>query len=106
MKGSKSKPKADTVGQAINGITEAITKTTINDSSRTKSKNLDVVKEFANSKKKNAANFVVIGGRSLRSSYDATANMIRPCRCWEKHSDGPSTLRLESCGPKNVRSIS
>ena len=103
MKGSKSKPKADTAGQAVNGITEGITKTAINDSSRTKSKNLDVVKEYANSNKKNAANFVVIGRLSERTGCNIRANLIRPCRCWEKHSNGPFTLRSESCGPKNNR---
>ena len=93
-----SKPKADTAGQSTNGITEGIIKTAINDSPRTKSKNLDVIKEYKSSKKKNAANLVVIGRlfRCTRSS--TTANLKRPCRCWKKHSNGPFTLRSESCG--------
>ncbi len=63
MKGSKSKSKAkpSTGDTSVKEVTEAVAKTSVNSSSHMKSKNLDVVAEYGNSKKKNAANFVVIG---------------------------------------------
>jgi len=63
MKGSKSKSKVkpSTGDTSVKEATEAVAKTSINSSSNVKSRNLDVVAEYGNSKTKNAANFVVIG---------------------------------------------
>lgn len=51
----------------MNGVTDEINKVAIEDAPRAKSKNLDVVAEFKNSKRKNAANFVVIGERRSKA---------------------------------------
>ena len=61
MKGNKSKFKDSTGAKTTNGVTDAISKLAVDDAPRAKSKNLDVVAEYQSSKKKNAANFVVIG---------------------------------------------
>lgn len=45
----------------MNGVTDGIGKVAIEDAPRAKSKNLNVMAEFEKSKRKNAANFVVIG---------------------------------------------
>lgn len=45
----------------MNGVTDGISKVAIEDAPRAKSKNLDVVAEYERSRRKNAANFVVIG---------------------------------------------
>ena len=61
MKGSKSKAKPSAVDTSVKAVTEGVAKASISTSPKTKSKNLDVVAEYGNSKQKNAANFVVIG---------------------------------------------
>lgn len=61
MKGSKSKAKPSAVDTSVKKLTEGVAKTSISTSPKMKSKNLDIMAEYRNSMKKNAANFVVIG---------------------------------------------
>ena len=60
MKGTKT-PKSSETNKPVNSIENGISKLVVDDSPKAKSKNLDVIAEFGKSKKKNAANFVVIG---------------------------------------------
>ncbi|MCJ1478360.1 Hsp70 suppressor, GTPase facilitates ribosomal subunit dissociation [Lambiella insularis] len=60
-KGSKTKSKTAMNDKGADGIVEAVCKIAIDDTPTAKSKNLDVLAEYGRSKKKKAANFVVIG---------------------------------------------
>ena len=79
MKGSKSNNKGTPSDKSINEIAEGITKVAIDASaSHAKSKNLNVIAEYGKSKKKKAANFVVIGTQSYKI-VEARSNLSRSC---------------------------
>ena len=62
MKGSKSNKKTALSDKATDGVVDGISKVAIDGSaSHARSKSLNVIAEYGKSKKKKAANFVVIG---------------------------------------------
>ena len=65
-KGVNSTSKAAKSDKNVSQIANGMGSMSVEDSSRARSKNLDVVAEFEKSKNKNAASFVVIG-RALSS---------------------------------------
>lgn len=90
----------------MNSSTELIQKVMIEDAPKAKSKNLNVVAEYGKSTRKNTANFVVIGKKPNVDSSGPLVrknvfNELRACRRWEKHFNGPSSLRPEGRRPTN-----
>jgi hypothetical protein len=77
-KGGKGPPKTSAekkTDQIANGV-DALK---IDDTPRTTSKNLDVLKEFEQKEKKNEANFVVIGKNIYFQLKKGEAKVRRPC---------------------------
>ncbi|MCJ1351054.1 MAG: Hsp70 suppressor, GTPase facilitates ribosomal subunit dissociation [Icmadophila ericetorum] len=60
-KGQKGSTKSTTGDKGVNGLTNGVKAVSVDDTPKAKSKNLDVAAEYNKSKRKNAANFVVIG---------------------------------------------
>lgn len=71
--------KASSTDKAINGLTNGVSKVAVDDTPRVKSKNLDVLAEFEKAKKKNAANFVVIGKYYYEVHMQDVNDCTRPC---------------------------
>jgi hypothetical protein len=92
MKGSQKLSKPSSTDKSVNGITNSVAKTTIDESPRAKSKNLDVVAEYTKASKKNAVNFVVIGRDIYNRFQRPNLTIGRPRRCWQKHPHGPATV--------------
>ncbi len=89
---AKQQRMAKTKESVINGMKDL----SIIEPAKIKNKNLNVLAEYRKVKRKDAANFVVIG-KYLVSFKIRSANQIyRPCGCRKKHSDGSSVVRSES----------
>jgi hypothetical protein len=83
---SKGEKKADQISSALETIK-------VDDTPKIRSKNLNVLEEFAKSRGKTAVNFVVIGQKS--NPGFAKVNMLtisRPCRRGKEYADGQAPL--------------
>lgn len=91
-KGVKGPPKTNGEKKA-DQMANSVEAMKLDDTPRSRSKNLDVLAEFGKKKAKNAANFVVIGRPLLNPLQIHTLINIRSRRCGQKYINGPSSLR-------------
>lgn len=81
---NKTKKKASQPSDGdkdVNGLMKEVHNLGLKEEPKPKSKNLDVLAEYENSKTKNTANFVVIGMFSLQCRRTEVIPS-RPCGCW------------------------
>ena len=79
MTRGKAAPKQTNITKAKVDINKGIKNLSVEEPFKIKSKNLDVVAEYAKRKRKNAANFVVIGETFGMVWFVALLKAYRPC---------------------------
>lgn len=70
------KPKSKDTPKSKSALANGVQTMSIQDVPKVKSKNIDVISEYKKVKRKNAANFVVIGEIYITSCPTACANLL------------------------------